>query len=31
MLAFYKRWKEKKEMDAMFRIVNDFDKIDGYD
>jgi hypothetical protein len=31
VLAIYRRWKEKKEMDAIFRLVNEFDKIEGYD
>jgi len=31
LLAIYKQWKEKKEMETMFRLVNDFDKIEGYD
>jgi len=31
VLKIYRRWKEKKDMDAMFRIVNEFDQIEGYD
>jgi hypothetical protein len=31
LLALYRQWKEKKELDALFRIVNDFDKVEGYD
>jgi hypothetical protein len=31
VLKLYRRWKEKKEIDAMFRIVNEFDQIEGYD
>ena len=31
LLILYRNWKERKEMEALLRIVNDFDKVEGYE
>lgn len=31
LLELYRSWKQKKELDDMFRLVNDFDKVEGYE
>jgi len=31
LLRLYREWKERKEMEHLFTMVNNFDKVEGYD